>query len=831
MAKEPESAALPKVTVRRLPKNSQEEANPVAKISRVAIPTPPAAPAPSSDDPDLAVLKVRLRQLARSVRGILERQDRLAAELLSRPERRSMTRLMRAGARTVRRKRLELSPAPSFDVERRDDEWCARSDASEVSLAGQEVPRGWIRLSMNLAVRGGAALSPRLLIQVAGAQQPLVVTLPPAVDGRLDTFLELPNGTVALRLRPTERPAAFSISDVRVTEVTAAEVAARGALRLLRGAAASPQQPLSALLAVAKSVATLHPSRASELLRREVIGTAPGLTYAEWSRRYVTLSDLERTVVREWIDTFHQKPTVSIHLAAAAVSDPIAAIASMQRQLYPHWELLVTGDDGLDSEPIWRRAAEADARVRWLDKTTHPIDAARGELFLALTPELRLAEQALAMFAHHLVTTGDAAVTFDEEIETASGAAPVFRPQWDEDLFLGNDYVRGAVCFTRSFLLQLRHKPEGAGRALALDALTELVGHADGRIGHLPFVLARRTPAPSAEQDTLAVAALERHAARVPGARITRGLTEGTFRVLRRGPERLPLVSLIIPTRDKQSVLELAIESLLARTRYPSFELIIVDNQSREQSSLRYLRELQRRPDVRVLRYRKPFNYAAINNVAFAASRGELIGLLNNDLEIISGDWLHEMVAQAMRPEVGAVGAKLYYPDQTIQHGGVTLGLGGVAAHLYRRWTRDSEGSLGRLRSVHQTSAVTGACLVTRRDVYERLGGLDARNLPVAFNDVDFCLRVREAGLRVIWTPYAELFHHESLSRGAEDTPEKLARFSREIRYMQRRWGAQLEHDPFYSPNLSLQGTDLGLAFPPRVRAPWLSTSDSITPR
>lgn len=833
MPNEKESAAFPEVRVRRLRANGGEEKNPLPPGSKVATRKSPrrkAAVAPDStiEKADVIALKMRLRQLERSVQTIRECQDRLAVPPLAQPIRFGWaTRLLRAGARTLRRSRVELIPAPSFDVETTGDEWLALSDASEVSLGAERIPVGWVRLSMKLEGRGDAVMLPRLLVQVAGAPRPVDLALPSPVDGRLHVLLEVPRETVGLKLRPSERAAAFRISDVLVTEVTAAELAAHAANRLVRSMAADPSKNLGSALEMARAIATANPGRAAALLRKAAVGTvSEATTYAEWARRYVEFTDQERRAIREWIDAFPKRPLVSIHVAATRVCDPIAAIAAMKRQLYPHWELLVSFDSTSEVQSSWAHAARGDARVRLLDGTAHPIDAARGDLFVAPSSDFHLADHALALFTHHLATTGDAAVTFDEEVETEKGIAPVFRPLWDEDLFLGNDYVRGAVCFTRSFLLRQGRKPEGVGTAFAFNALVELVGDPDAKIGHLPFVLARRKVVTSMHPDSAMQAVLDRHASTLTGTSITRGLTRGTFRLMRRRPERPPLVSLIIPTRDKQPVLELAVESLLLKTRYPNFELIVVDNQSREQSSLKYLRDLQRRPKVRVLRYREPFNYAAINNVACAASRGEVIGLLNNDLEIISGDWLDEMVAHAMRPEVGAVGAKLYYPDQTIQHGGVTLGLDGVAAHLYRRWARDSEGSLGRLRSVHQTSAVTGACLVTRRDVYDRLGGLDEKNLPIAFNDVDFCLRVREAGLRVVWTPYAELFHHESLSRGPEDTPEKLARFAREIRYMDRRWGALLKNDPFYSPNLSLQGTDLRLAFPPRVRAPWLSTPD-----
>jgi len=207
----------------------------------------------------------------------------------------------------------------------------------------------------------------------------------------------------------------------------------------------------------------------------------------------------------------------------------------------------------------------------------------------------------------------------------------------------------------------------------------------------------------------------------------------------------------------------------------------------------------------------------ALNNAAVRSARGELVGLLNNDIEVISPDWLSEMVGHALRPEVGAVGARLWYPDDTLQHGGILLGVGGVANHAHRRAKRGTHGYFGRMSLIQQFSAVTAACLVIRKTIFEEVGGLNEADLPVAFNDVDFCLRVREAGYHNIWTPYAELYHHESATRGYEDTPEKQARLAAETRYMQQRWGDLLRNDPAYSPNLTLEHEDFSLAWPPRL--------------
>ena len=281
-------------------------------------------------------------------------------------------------------------------------------------------------------------------------------------------------------------------------------------------------------------------------------------------------------------------------------------------------------------------------------------------------------------------------------------------------------------------------------------------------------------------------------------------------------PAPVPRVSIIVPTRDRVDLLRQCVESILSMSTYPDVELLVVDNGSTEPGALDYLAALESRPRVRVLRYDREFNYSAINNFAVGEASGEVLALLNNDIEVLTPGWLEEMVAHAMRAGVGAVGAMLYYPDDTIQHAGVVVGLGGVAGHVYSRQPRGAAGEEGRAMLVQDLSAVTAACLVVRKAAWHAVGGLD-EGLAVAFNDVDFCLRLARAGYRNLWTPHAEFYHHESATRGSEDTEDKQRRFRSEVMFMAERWGPQLDDDPAYSPNLSLQhGAANELAAPPR---------------
>ncbi len=298
-------------------------------------------------------------------------------------------------------------------------------------------------------------------------------------------------------------------------------------------------------------------------------------------------------------------------------------------------------------------------------------------------------------------------------------------------------------------------------------------------------------------------------------------------------PEPRPHVTIIIPTRDQVEMLSRCIDSVIQRSTYEPYDILIVDNGSTETKTCEYLEQLRLLrvesgfsrigppPDARVtiLRIDEPFNFSRLNNQAARVARGDVLCFLNNDTEVISPDWLEEMVSLALRDGAGAVGAMLYYPNDTVQHAGVVLGLGGVASHAHRGLPRRSPASFGRAALTQARSAVTAACLVVRKPVFEQAGGFD-ETLAVAYNDVDLCLRIGARGLRNLWTPFAELYHHESVSRG-DDVAMQRPGFFVESQMMHDRWGALLQADPYFNLNLSLQRPDFDLAYPPRHPKRW----------
>ncbi|MBK4991009.1 glycosyltransferase family 2 protein [Pseudomonas sp. S36] len=407
---------------------------------------------------------------------------------------------------------------------------------------------------------------------------------------------------------------------------------------------------------------------------------------------------------------------------------------------------------------------------------------------------------------------------------------PWLKPVWDIDLFIGADIfspgaIYGSIIIKQALSLL---SDRGANTSINWHDLISGIALATQRsralVTHLPRVLYHRAAsapespeqAQPSEQRLIAVGWLCEQL--VPGARVSQVAEyPALLRAFWPLPAQLPRVSLIVPTRDQYKLLHTCIEGLLNGTDYPNLEIIVVDNQSSDPLTLTYLNELTKR-GVTVLHHPYPFNYSTINNRAASVATGEVIGLVNNDIEVIEAGWLKEMVAQLNSPGVGAVGAKLQWPNRMIQHGGVVVGINGLAAHAGNNLTDIDTGYLAVNLLTRQQSAVTAACLLVRKDVYTAVGELDENAFPVAFNDVDFCLRIRSSDRKVIWCASAKLIHAESASRGKDSTNEKRSRAQREQDAFLRRWSNSGNLDPFYHPSMSrdyLSGPYGGLALPP----------------
>lgn len=424
----------------------------------------------------------------------------------------------------------------------------------------------------------------------------------------------------------------------------------------------------------------------------------------------------------------------------------------------------------------------------------------------------QLSQHTVDELTHALEQMPEATLVYaDSDLVDSEGkrSAPSFCPDWNKDLFLTSNYFKHNVFWHLNSLACYQGELSGT-HAFAL-SLTCL--EAKERVAHINKVLFHRSQA----HDLKGIEYLAQGAKRLfeflkgEVSDVLHGESAGTFQLKWKLPELPPKVTLIIPTRNAKKLVQVCINSILEKTDYPNYEIVLVDNQSDEREALDYFDKLSSHPKIRVIQYNNPFNYSAINNYAVAHTKGELVALVNNDIEVINPGWLTEMVSQACRNDVGCVGAKLYYSDDMIQHAGVVIGYGGVAGHAHKNFPMKHPGYMNRLKVAQNYSAVTAACLLVRRSIYEEVKGLNEKELTVAFNDVDFCLKVKAAGYRNVWTPHARLYHHESVSRGSDQSGEKRKRFLKEIDYMKQTWHTDHFNDPAYNANLTLHREDFSV--------------------
>lgn len=478
---------------------------------------------------------------------------------------------------------------------------------------------------------------------------------------------------------------------------------------------------------------------------------------------------------------------------------------------YPEWRLALAGMAPNDIPSNF--AADRPG----LDAAIQMFRTAAGmELFAVLDDGAVLYPGAFSRACAALEASNADILYGDADRPVENGLMPWFRPDWNYDLCLSQDYTRGLTLFRAEVLRQVGQCPSAT--LLRLRAM--LRQGPKGRVHHLPEVLCQLTRAPGPDLAEHASLTVKEHL-RIRGAIEARVSTidyhEGLRRIAWPVPNEMPLVSLIIPTRDRLALVRAAVDSIKAKTVDSRYEIIIINNQSQEEETLEWLRSGELRGDFRVIPYDAPFNFSDMNNLAAEHAQGSILGFINNDVELISGDWLRVAVSHLSRPEVGAVGARLRFSNGMIQHAGVVIGTGGLAENIFQTVHVDDVGYFHRAKVAGNYSAVTAACLFCRRSDFMILGGFDSENLPIAFNDVDFCLRLRETGALIVWTPDIELYHHESLSRGRDNTPEKIARAMKEENYMRRRWKHVSMSDPYYNPNLNLDGSPFtGLAIPPR---------------
>lgn len=676
--------------------------------------------------------------------------------------------------------------------------------------------------------------------------------------GWLEADLALDEALVRLRIDPMEGDGAdnqyFGMGQLQLTCLT------RSAYYSNLFAHLAPSPVARILLASEIGLgAVLNPAATSRRLRdlrqKQTVSRSPQAraqaSYEEWIEKFDTLTPGDVQAMIEMTATFRTRPVISIIMPVYNTPQSLLreCIESVRGQTYPHWELCIADDRS--TAPHVRSLLEnyeiADARIKVVYRSENghisrasnsAIEIATGEWIALLDHDDLLARHALFCIAEAINRFPDAKVIYSDEDKIdleGKRTNPYFKPDWNERLFFEQNMVSHLGAYRRDDVVRIGGFRTGFEGSQDHDLMLRVSDRiAPGEIIHLPHILYhwRITPGSTALGAGEKSYALAAGAKAIDEALKRRGidgsvetnLDIGYCRLKFNAPSPPPLVSIIIPTRDGLEYLAPCIHSLTEKTRYSNYEILIVDNQSAMPETIEYFNTATRDPRIRVLNYDHAFNYSAINNFAVKQAKGALICLLNNDTEVISEDWLGEMVAELAQTNVAAVGAKLLYSDATIQHAGVVLGVGGeegAAGHGMLGLSGKASGYFSYALLAREVSAVTAACLLTSKAHFEAVGGLNETELRVAFNDVDYCLKLRQAGHRIIWSPHALLYHHESKSRGLEDTPEKQARFQCEVDYMLRRWGPLLQRDPYYNPNLSLDAEIYSLARAPRARLPW----------
>lgn len=640
------------------------------------------------------------------------------------------------------------------------------------------------------------------------------------VAGTACSLVYFPKPVFDLRLEPVDRPGRFVVAAFSMRRQTVSDA-------LRRAGTEHPEQTAGLQAPGSSGDKQQLSARLAEILRY------PGPdAYQRWIDRHSSPSNAAYVAQSESAELMGKpKFTFVADAAAGAVADWSATLETLTAQTNADWqlEICVGGHVAADLRKRLKDAERLDARLTCRDRDFRDVVAAvcaedAMDFLIFLRPGMRLVPRALERFADVLLAHPDAAIVYaDEDAMDDHGRrhAPLFKPDWDPDYlnsyrYLG-DLVALAVAYCRPSLNEVRSLQSD----LAFFELLVLVANSvdAASVLHIPDILSHRRAQEQDELESTAMltflpeelAILERQVCSVhPGTQVRRGAA-GAARTIWPIPAPEPLVSLIIPTRDRLDVLRACVDSIMSMTDYPRFEILVVDNDSREAETLDYLASISDGQKIHWLKVPGEFNFSLLNNRAAGCASGEVLGLINNDIVAIEPGWLREMVSHAVRPDVGAVGAKLLYRSGHIQHAGVVCGIGEVAAHPHKFYHDGDSGYMGRLSCVQTFSAVTGACLVVEKSKYVAVGGLDADNLKVAFNDVDFCLKLDALGYRNVFTPYARLLHLEGVSRGFDTSPEKAARYAQEAAFMKRKWADRMACDPHYNPNLTHEREDFSV--------------------
>ena len=744
----------------------------------------------------------------------------------------------------IRRKyRPELIPIHHLEAIKPGGDYNWKSIGNDPRfLLSEGCPKGWAKLSWD-----GAAEHPtRLILYInrgSGFNDTNTINLG-LISGEqtehYEAWVHLGSTSRDLRLDPGEGPGSFTLKNISLTRVSRLEVFYHALNNYLRRQGFSFKY---FRLYIVRALAILRQEGIHGLwlkAKNQITPSNPAtntLEYDQWLR-FNRLTDLEIEGIRRHITELKYKPVFSVIVPVYNVEEIWLrkCLDSVLAQLYPFWELCIADD--ASSKTHIRKVLEEyltkDERIKVVFRSENghisaasntALELATGDFIVLLDHDDELTLDALYENALLLNKYPLADMIYSDEdkiSEEGKCHSPFLKPDWSPDLFLSQMYTCHLGVYRRELVESIGGFRVGFEGTQDYDLVLRFTEKTK-EIFHIPKILYHWRTIPGS---TAAIANSKDYAFQAGEVAIREALIRrgekawveavpnypGHYRVHYKTKGE-PLITIIIPTRDMYQLLSSCLDSIFKKSTYVNFEVLIVDNGSQEIETIALFNKWsQIEPRrFRVIRLDIPFNYSRLNNEAVKYARGELLLLLNNDIEVITPNWLEEMAGQAMRSSIGVVGAMLYYPDETIQHAGVILGIGGVAGHIHKGLSNEIFGYFNRMLNITNYSAVTGACLMVKKVQFELVGGLEER-LTVAFNDVDFCLKLQEKGYYNVVLPQVKLYHHESKSRGFEDTPEKRLRFISEIEFIQKRWGGLLIRDPFYNPNLTLDREDFSLA-------------------
>ncbi len=686
----------------------------------------------------------------------------------------------------------------------------------KVFIEGGGFPEGWCLFKGSIK-RMGYPIRAKLVIKTD--REFIVYQLPISLKGTILELVKFPTNTKEVYFEPMDSLGRFGILEqFQIKSISSVERLYRMIRRVLFFFQKRYDRERK-ILGLKFSTLLLNPHKAYELANK-IRDHDAYLDYDLWTKMFDRLDKEDIKKIKKDIEK--NEPDVKFYILIFNDKNKFAlesSMKSLKNQLYSNYELeIIEIDRKLD---IKRSLIEG--------KSFNPNEKT---FFVFLKSGTLLSPYCLYWIYKEAKTLDVNLIYSDHDYLTDDGKRwnPHFKPDFSIEFLRSTNYINWAFAVNASLLLKIENLNNtdflnSDSHSLLFKIIENTsptaIKHIPAILFHFPLENKKNNQTDITNKKLNEVNPVEEHLSRLGIKSKVDKISHNCYKVIYEIRQR-ELISIIIPTKNKTYALKTCVESILNKSTYENYEIIIVDNKSTENEAIEYYKKVSNNPKIKILFYNKPFNYSAINNFAVTKARGEVLVFLNNDTEVITPQWLEIMLGCLQQPKVGAVGVKLYYPNGLIQHAGVILGIGGCADHAFKYFEKTEKGYMCRAILQQEYSAVTSACMMTRKDLFIKMGGFDEKNLPISFNDVDYCLKLREAGYRIVFTPYVELYHHESLTR-KEKYDILKDQYKKEADYMRKKWFKFMEFDPYYNPNLDLRRPDFSISPFPRVKKPWES--------